>query len=492
MTSLDLQMVSSPLVSEQNLRLAVPGTYRVHTPIVRIAWFSPTVAIFPSKQRPRRIAIAGTDGRWYRFLLKGHEDLRQDERVMQLFGLVNTLLANDADTRKQDLSIRRYSVTPLSHSAGVVGWLAGHDTWHGLIEEYRSSKKIAVNVEQRVMARQAPHYESLRLLAKAEVFTYALDNTTGLDLARVLWRKSTSSERWLQRRTQYTRSLAVMSIVGYILGLGDRHPSNLMLDRASGRIAHIDFGDCFEVAMTREKLPERVPFRLTRMLINSMEVSGIEGNFRCTAEGVMRVLRRNRDSVMAMLEAFVHDPLINWRLLHTSDASGASDVEGAPAGVDTLGGGGHGADATGAASLAGNVAARGGGRGGTDKPQGEGDGGGTEGLNERAVAVLNRIKNKLTGRDFVQDPVNSGIGGPVAGQCVFQALPAVGATCDSVGEEGPSTATRSSDRSSANTMSIGEDMGKDLEVPAQVQRLVLQATSHENLCQSYIGWCPFW
>jgi FKBP12-rapamycin complex-associated protein len=29
----------------------------------------------------------------------------------------------------------------------------------------------------------------------------------------------------------------------------------------------------------------------------------------------MGVLRRNKDSVMAMLEAFVHDPLINWRLL---------------------------------------------------------------------------------------------------------------------------------------------------------------------------------
>ena len=52
---------------------------------------------------------------------------------------------------------------------------------------------------------------------------------------------------WLDRRTNYTRSLATMSMVGYILGLGDRHPSNLMLDRLSGRIVHIDFGDCFEV-----------------------------------------------------------------------------------------------------------------------------------------------------------------------------------------------------------------------------------------------------
>jgi len=37
------------------------------------------------------------------FLLKGHEDLRQDERVMQLFGLVNTLLANDPETFKRHL-----------------------------------------------------------------------------------------------------------------------------------------------------------------------------------------------------------------------------------------------------------------------------------------------------------------------------------------------------------------------------------------------------
>lgn len=66
--------------------------------------------------------------------------------------------------------------------------------------------------------------------------------------------------------------------------------------------------------MTREKFPEKVPFRLTRMLVKAMEVSGIEGNFRSTCENVMQVLRTNKDSVMAMMEAFVHDPLINWRL----------------------------------------------------------------------------------------------------------------------------------------------------------------------------------
>ncbi len=65
--------------------------------------------------------------------------------------------------------------------------------------------------------------------------------------------------------------------------------------------------------MHREKFPEKVPFRLTRMLINAMGVSGIEGNFRSTCEAVMRVMRENKESLMAVLEAFVYDPLISWR-----------------------------------------------------------------------------------------------------------------------------------------------------------------------------------
>ena len=156
----------------------------------------------------------------------------------------------------------------------------------------------------------------------------------------MLWLKSRNSEVWLDRRTNYTRSTAVMSMVGYLLGLGDRHPSNLMLDRYSGKLVHIDFGDCFEASMTREKFPERVPFRLTRMMVTAMEVSGTEGNFSMTCDLTMNVLREEKVSVMAMLEAFVFDPLINWRLLHPRvlAAGGAGTV--APDGNASLVSGG--------------------------------------------------------------------------------------------------------------------------------------------------------
>ena len=51
----------------------------------------------------------------------------------------------------------------------------------------------------------------------------------------------------------------------------------------------------------------QVPFRLTRMLVKAMEVSGIEGNFRSTCENVMQVLRTNKDSVMAMMEVIKNE-----------------------------------------------------------------------------------------------------------------------------------------------------------------------------------------
>jgi phosphatidylinositol kinase/protein kinase (PI-3 family) len=49
-------------------------------------------------------------------------------------------------------------------------------------------------------------------------------------------------------------------------------------------------------------------------LVKAMYVSGIEGSYRITCLRTMTLLRDSRDSLLAMLEAFVYDPLISWRL----------------------------------------------------------------------------------------------------------------------------------------------------------------------------------
>jgi serine/threonine-protein kinase mTOR len=329
LTKLELDRCSPALSRARSLELGVPGSYRVDGSFVNIERFNPSLSVITSKQRPRKITLQGSDGHDYVFLLKGHEDLRQDERVMQLFGLVNALLTRKPETKKHDLRIQRYGITPLSQNCGLVGWVPHTDTLHSLIRDYRHPKRVPLNMENREMQKIAIDYDILTGMQKVEVFIEALSRTNGNgnDLYEILWMKSTNSEEWLERRTRFTRSLAVMSMVGYILGLGDRHPSNLMLDKLSGRILHIDFGDCFEVAMKREKFPEKVPFRLTRMLVKAMEVSGIEGSYRSTCERTMSVLRSSRDSLVTMLEAFVYDPLISWRLVDLSPPNhDAADV----------------------------------------------------------------------------------------------------------------------------------------------------------------------
>lgn len=433
--TLDLTYVSPKLKAAKNLDLAVPGTYQSGKPVIRILSFDHVFTVIPSKQRPRKMTLRGSDGIAYTYLLKGHEDIRQDERVMQLFGLVNTLLNNDSESFKRHLNIQKFPAIPLSQNSGLLGWVPNSDTFHNLIKDYRESRRILLNIEHRIMLQMAPDYDNLTLMQKVEVFSYAMDNTTGKDLYRVLWLKSKSSESWLERRTNYTRSLAVMSMVGYILGLGDRHPSNLMLDRITGKVIHIDFGDCFEVAMHREKYPERVPFRLTRMLTFAMEVSNIDGSYKLSCEAVMRVIRDNKESLMAVLEAFIHDPLLNWRLgsresppepsfpserRHSiiGELEAAQIQQNRPSGASYR---------TRRISSAADVDV-------LDPNDAKNEN--REVQNARAVQVLARVNQKLTGKDFKPK--------------------------------------------------------EELNVEQQVAKLIGQATSVENLCQHYIGWCSFW
>ena len=132
--------------------------------------------VISSKQRPRRLVLRGSDGIDHQFVLKGkvttkfyvertiltgaaskpiepvgHEDLRQDERVMQLFSLVNTLLSVDTDSFKRRLNIQRFPVIPLAPNAGLLGWVKDSDTLHVLVRDYRESKKVLLNIEYRLM-----------------------------------------------------------------------------------------------------------------------------------------------------------------------------------------------------------------------------------------------------------------------------------------------------------------------------------------------------
>ena len=46
---------------------------------------------------------------------------------------------------------------------------------------------------------------------------------------------------WFEARTTFTLSTSVWSAVGHVIGLGDRHSENILVDTSSGECVHVDF-----------------------------------------------------------------------------------------------------------------------------------------------------------------------------------------------------------------------------------------------------------
>lgn len=86
---------------------------------------------------------------------------------------------------------------------------------------------------------------------------------------------SKSSVDWWKRVKTYNRSLAVSSMVGSIMDLGDRHLDNILIDVNSGEVIHVDFNVCFHKGK-RLRIPERVPFRLTKNFVSALGPTGID------------------------------------------------------------------------------------------------------------------------------------------------------------------------------------------------------------------------
>ncbi|CAF3430378.1 unnamed protein product [Rotaria socialis] len=130
-------------------------------------------------------------------------------------------------------------------------------------------------------------------------------------LSRELWCSCPSVGLWYKNVQNYSRSLAVTSMIGYMIGLGDRHLDNVLVDLKSGQIIHIDYNICFEKGK-RLRVPEKVPYRLTQNLQNALGIAGLEGVFSLSSENVLKILRNGKEILLNLLESFIYDPLIDW------------------------------------------------------------------------------------------------------------------------------------------------------------------------------------
>ncbi|XP_062116266.1 serine/threonine-protein kinase ATM isoform X3 [Humulus lupulus] len=272
-----------------------------------------SVLVMNGINAPKVVECMGSDGRMYKQLAKsGNDDLRQDAVMEQFFGLVNTFLQNHRDTRKRRLGVRTYKVVPFTPSAGVLEWVNGTlplgEYLIGSMRTGGAHGRYGVGDWSFLKCREHMANAKDKRKAFQEVCEKFRPVMHYFFLERFL-----QPADWFEKRIAYTRSVAASSMVGYIVGLGDRHSMNILIDQATAEVVHIDLGVAFEQGLML-KTPERVPFRLTRDIIDGMGVSGVEGVFRRCCEETLSVMRTNKEALLTIVEVFIHDPLYKWAL----------------------------------------------------------------------------------------------------------------------------------------------------------------------------------
>uniref|UniRef100_K7FFL2 non-specific serine/threonine protein kinase n=1 Tax=Pelodiscus sinensis TaxID=13735 RepID=K7FFL2_PELSI len=283
--------------------------------LVTIRSFKPEFRLAGGLNLPKIIDCIGSDGKERRQLVKGRDDLRQDAVMQQVFQMCNTLLQQNTETRKRKLTIRRYKVVPLSQRSGVLEWCSGTapigeflvNPEEGAHRRYRPKDYSSSYCQKTMMEAQKLHSEE-----KYNMFMDICQNFKPV-FRYFCMEKFLDPAVWFEKRLAYTRSVATSSIVGYILGLGDRHVQNILIDEQTAELVHIDLGVAFEQGKILPT-PETVPFRLTRDIVDGMGITGVEGVFRRCCEKTMAVMRNSQEALLTIVEVLLYDPLFDWTM----------------------------------------------------------------------------------------------------------------------------------------------------------------------------------
>ncbi|XP_067658198.1 phosphatidylinositol 4,5-bisphosphate 3-kinase catalytic subunit alpha isoform-like [Haliotis asinina] len=213
-----LQSIISPLNTAHVLGEVIQADCRVMTSKKRPLWL-----VWSNPDPMRDVHQAD-----YRLMFKNGDDLRQDMLTLQVIRLMDTIW------KAEGLDLRMIPYGCLATGKDV-----------GLIQVVRNAKTIT-SIQSRGGTRAAIQMDSSQLHR---------------------WIKEKNADRYDQAIDAFTRSCAGYCVATFVLGIGDRHPENIMVTE-EGQVFHIDFGHFLDHKKKKFGINrERVPFVLTEDFI---------------------------------------------------------------------------------------------------------------------------------------------------------------------------------------------------------------------------------
>lgn len=132
--------------SENKHSIEIPGQYEDDSePFVdnhvKIASFRKNVLTLGSIRKPKRLTLNGSNEKEYDLLVKGGEDLRLDQRVQQVFKIMNKCFIDDPNCHNRELQLSTFQVVPISNRTGVLEWINNTVPLKEIIERNLPDKK---------------------------------------------------------------------------------------------------------------------------------------------------------------------------------------------------------------------------------------------------------------------------------------------------------------------------------------------------------------
>lgn len=263
-----------------------------------------------SLQKPKIITITASNGNSYEYLVKKDRDLRVDMRTMELSSFLNRIFHHDRRCRERNFKIQNYVVLILDNKNAMIEMVPNLLAL-GVVFE----KKLNYNIRGKI-------FEHFKEIEDAEELKKYYKETLLKKYPPVLhkWHiyNFKNPERWFHARLEYIRTTSVWSMVGSMIGLGDRHLHNILISEVTGGVVHVDFNVIFDEGRKLPK-PEIVPFRLTRNIVDAMGPFGTNGAFTNSCIIAIETMRKKKNKLLSVLGTFVNDPLLRWGTDSTSN-----------------------------------------------------------------------------------------------------------------------------------------------------------------------------
>ncbi|KAM4719019.1 DNA-dependent protein kinase catalytic subunit isoform 2-T2 [Anableps anableps] len=314
--------------------LEIPGQYDGRSkPLpeyhAKITGFDERVKVMSSIRRPKRLIIRGDDEQDHPFLVKGGEDLRQDQRIEQLFAVMNIVLSHDTSCTRRGLRLRTYQVIPITTRIGLIEWMENTCTlkeflYNTMMEEEKQEAGRIPEIYNKWLSTfgdgSTPNislyglcYRKAKRGDAVGNFLKVLQHVPSDLLKRAFLKMCNGPEAFLSLRSHFISSHALLCVSHWVLGIGDRHLSNFMINMETGGMIGIDFGHAFGSATQFLLVPELMPFRLTLQFVNLIQPLKESSLIQSTMVHSLRAYRAEPDLLLNTMDVFVKEPSLDWK-----------------------------------------------------------------------------------------------------------------------------------------------------------------------------------